>query len=532
MSADSTASRLPDPGRRAALFSVLPFIWCAFAAILLWGFTADDAFIVLRYAKNLATGRGLVFNATETVSALTSPGHVIVLALVATTGVPILVASKCIGVLALMGTGFLLCRFLSTTSEIRLYALWISLGSPLAAFWAVGGLETTLLMFLITWFCLLLRDCSTTQRSRGWFFLSLLAGVSFLVRHDSALFTFPCVMHCALRIGRSEGGRRWLSTSYLVLPGLVISAGWLAFSSVYFHDPLPTSYYTKTPSYQGMWPLYNSAYIIQFLVLTGMIPLLLYLRIVRAGSARLTSEDPAAPPMSGIHLGLAMTAIYALGMVTSHMMFAYRFLLPYLPIAAITFLPRKSTSRVRTSLAISIIGCLQIATLASLLYWSFNPGVIGEYRHVNLGQYSRFLNTLRSQSGLIEQHWASIGEEARPPIVFVYAAGQVGHALPHAHLVDGNLLSYRHQYRQENRPSGASMSADYVMALVGNRHGSIEQQLGGRLAQLERIGRTSVHFDGQEEHMDVYYNRTPQPLRLPRYIDGLEEDFPASNSMQ
>ncbi|MBN1811534.1 MAG: hypothetical protein JXA14_06845, partial [Anaerolineae bacterium] len=43
--------------------------------ILFFGFTADDAFIVARYAENLVRLGELVFNAGERVSALTSPLH-------------------------------------------------------------------------------------------------------------------------------------------------------------------------------------------------------------------------------------------------------------------------------------------------------------------------------------------------------------------------------------------------------------------------------------------------------------------------
>src|SRR5262245_36467174 len=45
-----------------------------FAAIFfrLWRFVIDDAFISLRYARNLATGHGLVYNAGERVEGYTN----------------------------------------------------------------------------------------------------------------------------------------------------------------------------------------------------------------------------------------------------------------------------------------------------------------------------------------------------------------------------------------------------------------------------------------------------------------------------
>ncbi|MBN97985.1 MAG: hypothetical protein CME16_01875, partial [Gemmatimonadetes bacterium] len=41
--------------------------------VLHYNFIADDAFITLRYAQNLASGDGLVFNLGERVEGFTSP---------------------------------------------------------------------------------------------------------------------------------------------------------------------------------------------------------------------------------------------------------------------------------------------------------------------------------------------------------------------------------------------------------------------------------------------------------------------------
>src|ERR1044071_516681 len=52
----------------------------AWQYVTLFPFVIDDAFIVLRYARNLVDTGELVFNAGEGVSALTSPLHALVMA--------------------------------------------------------------------------------------------------------------------------------------------------------------------------------------------------------------------------------------------------------------------------------------------------------------------------------------------------------------------------------------------------------------------------------------------------------------------
>ena len=54
----------------------------SFSLLLLWfRYTADDALIVLRYARNLVNHGELVYNEGEYVSALTSPFHALLLAI-------------------------------------------------------------------------------------------------------------------------------------------------------------------------------------------------------------------------------------------------------------------------------------------------------------------------------------------------------------------------------------------------------------------------------------------------------------------
>jgi hypothetical protein len=519
--------------------TLLILAWSALLAACLWQFTADDAYIVYRYAENAAAGQGLVYNAGETISALTSPGHALVCTLLAVLQIPLQLGNKVLGMAGLVFSGLLVSRHVACSPSVRSLALLLVVGSPLAVVWSVGGLETSLLMLGLTSLVVLSPSLKSRPRDSQLAWYSLLAGACFLLRHDSALFLTPCVVH---QIGSQLRRPRATVRPVLLLslPAAALSFGWLGFSAFYYHDVLPTSFYTKTPSFNWPWMALNAIYMVQFVLLTGLVLLFLASRRSAATDKTAPSPLPAAGnpgQQLGVSIGLAVTFVYGLGMVTSHMMFAYRFLLPYLPVAVILTAGlagrRRAVASGSARLELTLACCLQLGMLACLLWVSLNPGAVGEYRHLTISQYSQFLATLDSQAEKIRQHWNTHPGPDRRPIIFVYAAGRIGHQLQTAHVVDGNLLSYRHVFADRNEPSGVSLSADYVMAIVGSRHGSLDQQLGGRLQDYQRIARTTFRFDGQQEHFDLYFNKNPAPLRLPRYIDGsLDSDASTDRSMQ
>ena len=63
------------PGLLTRRLDVVAGVYFVLACAALFRFTADDAFIVQRYASQFVRGHGLVFNIGERVSALTSPLH-------------------------------------------------------------------------------------------------------------------------------------------------------------------------------------------------------------------------------------------------------------------------------------------------------------------------------------------------------------------------------------------------------------------------------------------------------------------------
>lgn len=125
-------------------------IFCQVSAI--WPFTIDDMFISLRYAKNWASGVGLVWN----VGSLPVEGYSNFIFVVLGTltllvkGDPVVVL-KMAGIVGLLFSClflFLIARFWFSArlSLIPVFYLLLYKGEPI---WAVSGLETTVYQALL-----------------------------------------------------------------------------------------------------------------------------------------------------------------------------------------------------------------------------------------------------------------------------------------------------------------------------------------------------------------------------------------------
>src|SRR5688572_4212096 len=134
-----------------ALCLGLYVIAALFAAITSWhfaAFTADDAYIVARYAVNARDVGDWAFNPGEAVSALTSPLHGLML-----TGLSFLASDplpiyKAVALMIMMATSVLL--LVSYGWERReAMPLAALLVAPSVILWTFAGLETPLLAAIV-----------------------------------------------------------------------------------------------------------------------------------------------------------------------------------------------------------------------------------------------------------------------------------------------------------------------------------------------------------------------------------------------
>lgn len=141
------------PSTKAILVVIAAIFAASLPALVLWGFTVDDALISARVAHQLATGHGYRFNATgPVVDAVTPLGWAPLLSLFAEDGpAAAFAAAKRIGLVAwLAAAGVLGAQFVRIGARavvVGLLALLVC--TPLAA-WAVSGMETGLVAALAT----------------------------------------------------------------------------------------------------------------------------------------------------------------------------------------------------------------------------------------------------------------------------------------------------------------------------------------------------------------------------------------------
>jgi len=208
---------------------------------LLW----DDAMISLRYAKNLANGDGLVWNARgERVQGISNPGVTLVMA--ALHSLPLAPAHLALAFqlfsLALLGVCLWLvarlAELLSGEAAVGLAAaLAVALWAPFSV-WGLQGADTTAatalaLAPLVEIARAERAGAAWPRRTFGWLALGL------VVRLD-AVVTAAAIgaMGIVSRRGRA-------AALFGLGLGAVVLAALLAFGQLYYGDPLPNTFYLK-----------------------------------------------------------------------------------------------------------------------------------------------------------------------------------------------------------------------------------------------------------------------------------------------
>jgi hypothetical protein len=491
---------------------------------LFHGFYADDAYIVYRYAERLVQGKGLTFNDGEPISALTSPFHALLAALLYAVTRHTPEANLAASILADgVSLGAAVWALSSRPRDAALFAVVVA-PMPFIALWTVGGLETPFLLAMITAITLIARRPDAARPARREVLLYLLVGAAFLARYDSSVVTAPIAIATLLR-SRARG-----RTLLAALPGAAVALGWLAFARAEYHDVFPTSFHVKTPGVGARLFVANGAYLAQTLVLTGLVVLLAPIVKRAVASAEHRSRALAVVrERAGLYVGLALLAPYALTAMTTHMMFSARFLVPYLPaiaIASIDLLAAMDPDRERRP---EHHGALAAAILAghALLGWveyaySINPFFrYGEYRKSSVRESAAVMPVFRAHAAAIRAHWQRQPESARRPLrLDTHAAGVLPYLLPDAYVYE-QLVSFRRGCPRPAwiRPSPYAGSADYIL-VTAPLAGTIEQQLPKPEGAYEVVSEGDFALEGFHNRMIVYFQRDPAPNWLPPTLDA------------
>lgn len=189
---------------------------------------ADDAYITFRYARNLASGQGLVYNVGEPVLGTSTPLFALLLAAGARLGLDLPQLAVWIGALAWIGVVLVLAR-IRRDAPIRSIAPLLAVGASVT-FIDNLGMESPLYALLCL-SSLLLAGSGYTLPAAA------LAGLASITRLDGGLVAAVLLLWSAARTRRLPW-RETLLVLLFVLP-------WYAYAWAAYGSPLPQSLQAK-----------------------------------------------------------------------------------------------------------------------------------------------------------------------------------------------------------------------------------------------------------------------------------------------
>lgn len=224
-----------------------------------WSIVFDDAFISYRYARNLARGHGLVWNLADgPTEGYTNLLWVLMLAPAAALGWDLLLVSRLVSVIAVLGTSWLLGRasvvYLRASRSVALLvgAAYLCLNRPW--FIAAHGMETTLFAALLLWALLAAVSFIDVESLSSLRRFAVLVSVALLMRPEAILLlgAFGLVLVMRRKTLRRGLARAilWLGIS-TVMPWVLISA-WRWW---YFGSLLPNPFFIKGAQHALVRPM-------------------------------------------------------------------------------------------------------------------------------------------------------------------------------------------------------------------------------------------------------------------------------------
>jgi hypothetical protein len=248
-----------------------------------WG--SDDAYIAYRYARNLAEGRGLVFNPGERVEGYSNLLYVLLVSLGFLGGLrdtAIYPFATFLNVVFILGALLVFARFVRSESgeaKSAAAALLFAL-SPAVWVWAASGMETALVILLQVALVAAVEQAAEAETRPSIAVCVVVMIASILVRADGFVAPVLGVLYLVLR----RRNRAALNAAAAVFLCLVIYVSWRV---AYYGYAFPNTFYVKVSDTFTHRLLYATVELARLSVHDGF---LLYLAAIGLGLYRFGKE--------------------------------------------------------------------------------------------------------------------------------------------------------------------------------------------------------------------------------------------------
>lgn len=324
-------------------------------------FIQDDAYISLRYARNLVEGYGLVFNPGERIEGYTNFLWTLILSIPHALNISNYYFILFTGIALLVACMYYLYRstLLYTKKEHIAFLLLILLGGNFSfSSYVTGGLETQLqatLFIALIYFCLKTIHQKTSQFN--YLLIGLISSLIILNRLDGALIVFISILFV---LYTNYKRKKLISrkTFAMVLPIVLLLLPWLFWKYNYYGSLLPNTFNAKVnvELNKSTLILRGLAYISAFYAIYFALPFLVYL--YNSIKSNFFSLKPNVDISSKLPLSVVFTYLIYYIYVGGDFM-EFRFMVPLLPIFLLTtirFLTRLNKKALAT-LVITYLCC-------------------------------------------------------------------------------------------------------------------------------------------------------------------------------
>jgi len=213
--------------------------------------TIDDAYITYRYARNILAGNGFVYNPGERILGTTTPLYTILLvslgSLSGGVDAPFPLIALIINAIADAATctliyamGIRLGYHLSGMGAALIWAI-----TPFSVTFAIGGLETSLFVFLLA--------AAAYSHQRNYHHqAALYSGLAYLARPDALILIAPLAIDRAYTLIKARLSTRTTiaQATAEILVFCLPTVPWTVFAAWYFGSPLPHSIAAKSLAYR------------------------------------------------------------------------------------------------------------------------------------------------------------------------------------------------------------------------------------------------------------------------------------------